>query len=97
MSTLTSASTIAEIKASYIDNASYAEDADVAKARAFITACRILLLKMPAVATKNGESVQMRPEVIRQEMEAAQEWVEATDANEIGPRVVKGSFQNFRW
>ena len=48
MSTLTSASTLAQVQAAYADNASYVEDNSVAKCRAFITACTILLLKLPA-------------------------------------------------
>lgn len=50
MPSLTSASTLAQVEASYDDNASYAEDASVAKAKAFVTACRILLRRLPAEA-----------------------------------------------
>ena len=50
MSALTSASTLTDVQNAYVDNASYAEDASIAKAKAFVTACRILLLKLPAEA-----------------------------------------------
>ena len=47
MSTLSSASTLTEVEAAYDDNASYAEDASVAKAKAFVTACRFLIRRLP--------------------------------------------------
>ena len=61
MSTLTSASTLAQVKAAYADNASYVEDNSVAKCRAFITACTILLLNLPAEqGTREAQLVRQR-------------------------------------
>ena len=42
MSTLDSTSTLGQVESAYADNASYAEDNSVDKARAFVTACRLL-------------------------------------------------------
>lgn len=77
MSTLTSASTDEEVWASYDDNASYEEDSDVAKARAFITACRILLRRLPKrqrTGSDNAE-IEFDPGRISNEMEEARQWV----------------------
>ena len=48
MSTLTSSPVHAEVEAAYVDDASYAEDGSVSKAKAFVTGCRILLRRLPA-------------------------------------------------
>jgi hypothetical protein len=53
---LNSASTLLEVKASYSDNASYHEDGSAAKARTFITACRLLLLMLPKRVSAGGRS-----------------------------------------
>lgn len=100
MSSLTSSSTLAEIQASYIDNASYAEDGSVAKAKAFITACRVLLLKMPKSSNSREAGATYNSDLILKEMEAAQAWVAANDSSPTntsgGPSVSRLSFENFR-
>ena len=65
MSTLTSSSTIAQIEAAYTDNASYVEDNSVAKCRAFITACTILLLKLPAESGTREGQMRLNPDLIQ--------------------------------
>lgn len=77
MATLTSASTLAEIKAAYIDNASYAEDGDTTKARAFVTACRILLLKLPKRASfgRGLSDQELDLGVLRDELRTAQRYL----------------------
>lgn len=78
MSTLSSTSTLDEIKAAYMDNASYEEDASVAKAKAFVTACRLLLMKIPKVSQDSeGARVEMNPDLIQREMAEAREYVRA--------------------
>ena len=99
MSTLTSSSTLAEIQAAYIDNASYAEDGSVAKARAFITACRILLLRLPKRARHGGggEEIELDPESIRSELKAAQRYVSTNAGVGAGGAGVKHvDFAGFR-
>lgn len=102
MSSLTSSSTLAEVEAAYVDNASYAEDGSVVKAKAFITACRILLLKIPkSTGSRNGTAVY-GPDLIQREMATAQAWVTANDTSDAsgaatgGPVVTRVSFENFR-
>ena len=76
MSTLTSASTPADIQAAYADNASYAEDGDVAKAKAFVTACRMLLGLTPSrMSTAPGVSLYVNLEVVERQLNAAQKYV----------------------
>ena len=55
MSTLSSSSTLQEVLDAYVDNASYEEDSDVAKAKAFITACRILNEQRPLETSHGGK------------------------------------------
>lgn len=79
MASVTSASTVAEIEAAYVDNGSYVEDQSVTKCRAFITAARALLIKLPTVATKGANSLSYRVESVQRELERAQAWLEARD------------------
>lgn len=98
MSTLNSASTLDEIRASYADNASYAEDQDVMKARAFLTACRLLLLHLPKRASHAGraEEVELDLSVIQGEMKAAKAWLAAFSAGIAAARAVYTDFSGFR-
>jgi hypothetical protein len=101
---LSSSSTLVEVQNAYDDNASYAEDGDVAKAKAFITACRILLRRMPGESGTREQHFKMNPELIQKEMEAAQQFVAANDtangtgggASSNGPKVIHSDFRNFR-
>jgi hypothetical protein len=93
MSTLSSASTLTQIRDAYADNASYAEDASVAKARAFVTACRILLLRLPKRAAHGrGNEVELDPRLIFDEMRRAQTWL----ASQSAGAVTHVSFTEFR-
>jgi len=77
VSTLSSSSTLAEIQASYDDNASYAEDDSTAKAAAFVTACRILLRVIAKASVQGGRGgfeLHTDPESLRSEMAAANRW-----------------------
>ncbi len=100
MSTITSTSTLGQVQASYVDNASYAEDSSVAKCKAFITACRVLILRLPAQTGTREAQLQLNPDLIQKEMKAAQEWLEGPGAalggTSAGPRVTRASFENFR-
>lgn len=108
MSTLTSSSTLAVVQSAYDDNASYYEDDDATKAKAFITACRILLRRIPRDGMLQGARVTLTPEIIQDQLNAAVEWLaggssdEETDslaAGDIpssGPRVSRANFNNFR-
>ena len=99
MSTLSSASTLAQVEAAYADNASYAEDNSVAKARAFVTACR-LLLKYPKRTGTPQADLETAIDLIQKEKKAAEDWLAAHDtgptSTAAGPRVTRVSFENSR-
>jgi hypothetical protein len=88
VSTLSSTSTLDQIKAAYADNASYAEDASTTKAKAFITACRLLLLKLPKRAVHGGrgggEEIELDLTLIAEEMKQANAWLSAAATIEYG-------------
>lgn len=86
MSTLSSASTRAQVLAAYADNASYEEDASIAKCKAFITACRFLLspqhlVKQAGKGGGGGEMVETDQVLIRDEMTTARAWLRANDSD----------------
>lgn len=99
MSTLNSASTDAEVWASYDDNASYEEDASTAKAKAFITACRILLRRTPKrqrTGSDNAE-IEFDPTRITKEMEEARQWVSSNPGSSAAAGSVRfPDFAEFR-
>ena len=95
MSSLSSSSTLTEIQNAYVDNASYAEDGSVSKAKAFITACRILLLKLPAEAGTRESHVRLSPDLISKEMAEARAWLQANDTTSTST-VTRVSFENCR-
>lgn len=73
---LDSTSTYEEVVAAYRDNASYEETGDVAKARAFVTACRFLLQMLPSSSVGGGgERVDFDTTLIAKEMETARNWI----------------------
>lgn len=99
MSTLSSSSTIAQIKASYDDNASYEEDASVSKAKAFITACRLLIRQTPTELAKASGRVQIDVKLIQEEMNEARDFVssyDTSDSSGADTRVRHADFRNFR-
>jgi len=75
MSSLSSASTDAEVWSAYDDNASFEEDASPAKAAAFITACRILLRRRPQGMTIEGRQVNFEAGTISAELARARTWL----------------------
>jgi len=96
VSTLTSSSTLAEIKVAYDDNASYEEDASTSKAAAFVTACRFLLRRLPKTAQtggKGGEMIERDLQLIRGEMDVARRWLAV---NSRGGAVSFVSLEDFR-
>lgn len=99
MALLTSTSTIAQVRAAYVDNADYDGAGSVAMARLFIQACRVLLLRMPAMSSQDRASVQLNPTLIAAELERALRFTSLTAANDgaNGGGGVRGfDFSNFR-
>ena len=66
---------MAEIEAAYVDNADYAESDSTTKAKAFIQACRILLIKRPRRASHGPESIAIDHSVIRAQLDEAAQWL----------------------
>ena len=99
MASVTSSSTVAEIEAAYIDNGSYVEDASASKCRAFITAARALLIRLPSTATKGANTLSFNLENIKDELKSAQAWLEARDTTGDdlpGPAVTYAQFRTSR-
>lgn len=98
MSTLSSSSTIAEVKDAYDDNASYYEDNSVAKAKGLVTAGLILLRRVPKRARHGspGEEIEIDPAVIAAEVRTAKAFIEASGGGTGGPRVKHPSFEDYR-
>lgn len=83
---LSSSSTTDDVLAAYADNASYEEDADTAKCKAFISACRLLLspAHLPRKTGAGGNEVELVPEVIERRMDDARRWLAAQIAATSG-------------
>lgn len=81
MSDLDGNSTTAAVQAAYDTNCSYAEDNSIAKARAFITACRILLRRSASNIVKGSNQVSLNIPVLQNELDRATAWFEARDPN----------------
>lgn len=97
MATLNSASTRDEMLAAYNDNASYSEDGDAAKARAFITACRCLLMKTPRRVARGGpasEEIEMEPRLLMDQIEEARRWLSVNASQRES--VAFSDFSDFR-
>lgn len=79
MAAITSSSTYAQVQAAYLDNVGYAEDDSPSKAKAFITACRALLLHLPKQSAHGSSSTSFNPDLIQKEMVEAREWLSVND------------------
>jgi hypothetical protein len=96
---LSSSSTLAEVEAAYDDNASFEEDRDVTKCRAFMTAVRILLRRNPEEAGTRESNAKFRMDLLADELKRAQQWLAANDtgsAGASGPSVIHQDFSSFR-
>jgi hypothetical protein len=83
---LSSASTDAQVWAAYDDAASFQEDLDVAKARAFVTACRILLRRRPTSTSTDGLTVAFDDQSVRDELRRAEQFVADAGESNAGQR-----------
>lgn len=77
MSALSSSSTDAQVWAAFDDNASFEEDGSAGKAAAFITACMILLRRMPRRFDTDGQSAEFNSDQIQSELDRARRFVAA--------------------
>lgn len=72
-------STLADARQAYLDNADYADVASPSKARAFITACRSLLILQPARSMASSHQVEYQPSLIAQQLQEARDWLAIND------------------
>jgi hypothetical protein len=90
---------IAAARAAYFDNADYEEAASVAKAKAFITACRKLLalpITRSANGARDGNEVELQPDLLERQQSMARQWVAAYAAANDGAGVIHADFTGFR-
>lgn len=91
--------TIAQIEAVYIDNCGYAEDEDVAAAKAFQSAVRALILLSSSAMAKGGSSVSFDRAALPDQLKAVTQWIAmhpATDFDRGGPNVTYSDFRGSR-
>ena len=74
---ITSASTQADIVGQYLDNIGYDHSGSVSSCKLFIEACRALLVMHPADWQQKNTKVVFNPVLWKQEMRAAQGWLNA--------------------
>lgn len=99
MSTLSSASSLADVEAAYDDNASYEEDQSTSKALAFRTACRILFRMLPKRAVKGErgeEEIELDLGLIAKELERVESWLAANPVTSAASRTKYVDFSGFR-
>jgi hypothetical protein len=100
LSTLSSTSTLDDVKAAYADSCSYAEDVNPAKARAFLTACHLLLLFLPRRSATSGggqgEEIELEPRLIKEQADAARAWLAGYSSAADGGSAKYASFEDFR-
>ena len=97
MSSLSSSSTLAQVKNAYYDNADYDVDGDIGQARTFIVACRQLLLRLPKRGKKADDEVELDPVRIEKQLDDARSWLALN--NDTAPTnlsVLHASFEEFR-
>ncbi|MGO8691643.1 MAG: hypothetical protein ACLQLG_18645 [Thermoguttaceae bacterium] len=79
MPPLNAASTPADIEAAYLNNSNYEADQSVPEAQAFMQACRCILLRRPARASRNtgsgGQSMDWDLEAVRMQLNEARQWL----------------------
>ena len=88
--------TLATAKAAYLANSDYSDGAgDPAKAQAFRSACRALLILLPQSATTpGGASSSMSISSIEREIVKVEAWLEAYNNNALNVQYV--SFEDYR-
>ena len=80
-----SSSSVSQIVAEYVDNCSYDDgNGSVAMALAFKKACRVLLLKMPAMSSHDRAVTQLSPGEISKQLERVSLWLALNPATAGG-------------
>lgn len=92
---LSSSSTLAEVKATYDDNAGYRESNSPTQAAAFIMACRILIRRTPSLAGHGNRQLQIDTKILKQALDEAVRWYASSGSNS-GAVVTLGPDLDFR-
>lgn len=98
---LDSTSTTAEVYAAYADNASYEENDSLSEAKAFVSACRLLLsplhsVKRSAAGGRSGTEVELSQELLQKQLDQAREWVAQKQSAASHGGVIHADFTDFR-
>ena len=94
---ITSSSTYDDIRAVYLTNATYDEEGDATKARAFIVACRALLTFPRRVRHGGNEEMELTPDEIRRQLHEAKTWLSVHgDSTHATARVRHLGLENLR-
>ena len=96
MATINGDSTTAEVRKAYDDNASYFEDDSVSKARAFVTACSILIRREYNTMNRGPNSMGKNVDLLKQERKDAVAFIRERDSSYRGPNVIQATFRNSR-
>ena len=96
MASINSTSTLTQVQDAYDDNASYAEDDSISKARAFGTAARILLRRLPTESRQGTASVRRQMDLIQKEIMDARSWLQMRDVDRSAAEVVHSDFADFK-
>lgn len=94
MATVTSSSSVAQIRAAYLDNLSYETDGSTSKALAFIEACRAILA-FPN-SSKDGSQLQFDHGQVAAQLAEAQRYVSANSGSGGYGSVKHPDFAGFR-
>lgn len=94
MASITSSSTIADVKAVYLDNLSYSTDSSSTKAKAFIEACRAIL-GWPNKSAQDGAATEFDMEQIAAQLTDAERWLSSNVTSGFGT-VKHCDFSGFR-
>lgn len=92
-----STSTIAQIVAAIADNASYQENDSLTEAKAFVSAARLYIFKVPKRQKNRSSETELDVKELRAEMKTAQDWIRVKGGDTSHKRrIVHPSFDGFR-
>lgn len=85
--------TLAAAKTAYLANADYADFTDTTKAKAFVSACRALMLLLPSKSMEFQRSAEFSLSNLKTELEKAEAFIVAKDP---GGSVTYADTRDFR-
>ena len=92
----TAAEQLASLSAAYDAALDYDTEASIAKARAFVAACRGLLRFTMSSGGAGSSYIQNHPEVIERQLKEALAWLQANDPRLAGDGVLHLSLEGMR-